>query len=215
MRRRYGAAARRDRHDRSHRVAEQINVQFEWVPAYLFQPSAERAGPIRQMSQSISKEATSATELGFDAELRGERAILGKRCAVDNQAKFHPRKYLIALLRLLSTERVAILRADNIDDRRGHAHHGDGFQLGAIHCEHVLFATHVPLQGKVERAAGDDPSIETGAVSSRFSRRAGWRGHGHERCMGYRRSVRLLRVDRRHDHDFVIFGGEDTRRGQV
>ena len=82
---------------------EQIKCQFDWVPAYLFNPSAATAGRIRKAARSIcrkkprSRPSWDSTPSYIDAVPFVNRP--GVR--FDNQAKFHPRKYLIALLRLL------------------------------------------------------------------------------------------------------------------
>src|SRR5687768_14888333 len=101
---------------------EQIKCQFDWVPAYLVNPSAETGRP-DQTDQSIDlqKEADLATELGFDAEFIARAPFLDRPAVrFNNQAKFHPRKYLIALLRLLTTGKgCQIFEQTNVDDIEG------------------------------------------------------------------------------------------------
>jgi glycine/D-amino acid oxidase-like deaminating enzyme/nitrite reductase/ring-hydroxylating ferredoxin subunit len=198
---------------------EQIKCQFAWVPAYLFNPSAETGRP-DQTNQSIDlqQEADIATELGFDAELIACAPFLNKPAVrFDSQAKFHPRKYLIALLRLLTAGKgCQIFEQTNIDDIEGTPITATTSSGARIHCGHVLFATHVPLQGK----SGLVPATILQSKLAPYSTYAigGWvpRGTVHEALFWDTGDpYDYVRVDRRHDHDFVIFGGEDHKTGQV
>jgi glycine/D-amino acid oxidase-like deaminating enzyme/nitrite reductase/ring-hydroxylating ferredoxin subunit len=198
---------------------EQIKCQFEWVPAYLFNPSAEtgRAGQETQ-ALDLEKEAGLANELGFDATLVSSIPLV-KRPGVrfENQAKFHPRKYLLALLRLLSTGKgCQVFEQTEIEDIEGTpitATTRDGHR---IHCEHVLIATHVPLQGKTGLLPATVLQSKLAPYSSYVV--GGWvpRGTVHEALYWDTGDpYDYIRVDRRHDHDFIIYGGEDHKTGQV
>jgi Rieske Fe-S protein len=85
-----------------------------------------------------------------------------------------------------------------------------------IHCEHLLIATHVPLQGKASLVPAALFQSKLAAYSSYVV--GGWvpRGTVHEALYWDTGDpYNYLRVDRRHDHDFVIYGGEDHKTGQV
>jgi glycine/D-amino acid oxidase-like deaminating enzyme/nitrite reductase/ring-hydroxylating ferredoxin subunit len=188
---------------------EQIKCQFDWVPAYLYQGD---------QSVDLQKEAGLAARLGFDAQYLESAPFVNKPAVrFDNQAKFHPRKYLIALLRLLcSGKGCQVFEQTNIDEIEGTpitATTSDGVR---IHCEHVLIATHVPLQGK----SGLLPATIRQSKLAPYSTYVvgGWvaRGTVHEALYWDTKDpYDYLRVDRRHDHDFIIFGGEDHKTGQV
>ncbi|HKY22220.1 MAG TPA: FAD-dependent oxidoreductase [Vicinamibacterales bacterium] len=198
---------------------EQIKCQFEWVPGYLFdRTDGDRPAEPNAVSIDLLREADLAVELGFDAEYM-KCAPLFHRPAVryENQAKFHPRKYLLALLRLLSgTKGCQIYEGTEIEEI-------DGTPITAtiagghrIHCEHVLIATHVPLKGK----SGLLPAtlLQTKIAPYTSYAVAGWvpRGTAPEALFWDTGDpYDYLRVDRRHDHDFVIFGGDDHKTGQV
>jgi glycine/D-amino acid oxidase-like deaminating enzyme/nitrite reductase/ring-hydroxylating ferredoxin subunit len=198
---------------------EQIKCQFDWVPAYLFNPSAETGRPDqKEQSIDLQKEADFATELGFDAEFIACAPFLNRPAVrFDNQAKFHPRKYLIALLRLLSAGKgCQIFEQTNVDDIEGTPITATTSSGARIHCEHVLIATHVPLQGK----SGFLPATVLQSKLAPYSSYVigGWvpRGTVHEALFWDTGDpYDYVRVDRRHDHDFVIFGGEDHKTGQV
>ena len=85
-----------------------------------------------------------------------------------------------------------------------------------IHCGHVLIATHVPLQGKTGLASATLLQSKLAPYSSYAI--GGWvkRGTVPEALFWDTGDpYDYLRVDRRHDHDYVIFGGEDHKTGQV
>lgn len=198
---------------------EQIKCQFDWVPAYLFNPSAETHRPGQERcALDLEHEAGLANELGFDAELMPSIPFFNcPGVQLDNQAKFHPRKYLLALLRLIcSGKGCQIFEGTEIDDVEGMpitATTKDGHR---IHCEHVLIATHVPLQGKSALLPATILQSKLAPYSTYVV--GGWVPRGTVREALYWDTgdpYDYLRVDRRHDHDFVIFGGEDHKTGQV
>jgi glycine/D-amino acid oxidase-like deaminating enzyme/nitrite reductase/ring-hydroxylating ferredoxin subunit len=198
---------------------EQIKCQFDWVPAYLFNPSAGTGRSAQQdHAVDLQTEANLATKLGFDAELVA-RAPLVNQPAVryDNQAKFHPRKYLVALLRLLCAGKGChVYEQTNVEEIEGTPITATTSHGARIHCEHVLIATHVPLQGK----SGLLPATVLQSKLAPYSSYVvgGWvpRGVVHEGLYWDTGDpYDYVRVDRRHDHDFIIFGGEDHKTGQV
>ena len=198
---------------------EQIKCQFDWVPGYLYNPSAE-TGRSDQEGHPIDlqKEADLATELGFDAELMSCVPQVNRPgVRFDNQAKFHPRNYLIALLRLLcSGKGCQVFEQTEIDEIEGTPITATASNGSRIHCEHVLIATHVPLQGKSGLLPATILQSKLAPYSSYVV--GGWvpRGTAHEALYWDTGDpYDYLRIDRRHDHDFVIFGGEDHKTGQV
>ena len=192
---------------------EQIKCQFDWVPAYLCNRPDQQGPPA-----DLEKEVELATELGFDAAFV-EKAPFVNAPAVrfENQAKFHPRKYLIALLRLLcSGKGCQVFEHTNIEEIDGMPITATTTNGHRIHCEHVLVATHVPLQGK----SGLLPATVLQSKLAPYSTYVvgGWvpRGSVHEALYWDTGDpYDYIRIDRRHDHDFVIFGGEDHKTGQV
>ena len=188
---------------------EQIKCQFDWVPAYLYQ--GERA-------IDLQKEADLANELGFDAEyVKAVPFVNRPGVRFDNQAKFHPRKYLLALLRLIcSGKGCQVFEQTNIDEIEGTPITATTSDGARIHCEHVLIATHVPLQGK----SGLLPATVLQSKLAPYSTYVigGWVPRGTVPEALYWATgdpYDYVRVDRRHDHDFVIFGGEDHKTGQL
>ena len=198
---------------------EQIKCHFKWVPGYLFNPSAATFRAEQEKNVlDLAREADLATELGFDAELETSVPVFHQPgVRFENQAKFHPRKYLVALLRLLAgSQGFRIHESTEIEQIEGTpitATTRDGHR---IHCEHVLLATHVPLQGK----SGLLPAIFLQSKTAAYSTYAigGWVPSGtmpEALFWDTGDPYDYMRVDRRHDHDFVIYGGEDHKTGQV
>jgi glycine/D-amino acid oxidase-like deaminating enzyme/nitrite reductase/ring-hydroxylating ferredoxin subunit len=188
---------------------EQIKSQFDWVSGNLVDVSGKL---------DLRREADLANELGFDAELV-ERATPFDAQAVrfPNQAKFHPRKYLIGLLRQLCNGKgCQVYEHTTIEEIDGTAITATTDDGHRIHCEHVLVATHVPLQGKTGLLPATVLQSKLAPYTSYVV--AGWapRGTVPEGLFWTTDTpYDYLRVDRRHDHDFVIFGGEDHKTGQA
>ena len=196
---------------------EQIKCQFEWVSAYLFNPSA---GTFRAEQETgaidLAREAALATELGFDAEFVTSVPLFQQPgVRFENQAKFHPRKYLVALLRLLG-KGCQIYESTEIEQIEGTPITATTRKGHRIHCEHVLLATHVPLQGKSSLLPATLLQSKLAPYSSYAI--GGWvpRGTLPEALFWDTGDpYDYVRIDRRHDHDFVIYGGEDHKTGQV
>jgi glycine/D-amino acid oxidase-like deaminating enzyme/nitrite reductase/ring-hydroxylating ferredoxin subunit len=199
---------------------EQIKCQFEWVPAYLFHPTTGTGTGDEneeQVANDLKEEAELATGMGFDAEFVNDVPVFHRPgIRFENQAKFHPRKYLVALLRLIHGKGSHVFENTNIEEIEGSpvtARTDDGHR---IHCGHLLLATHVPLQGKTSMVPATLLQSKLAPYTSYAV--GGWltRGAVPEALFwDTRDAYDYLRVDRRHDHDFVIFGGEDHKTGQV
>jgi glycine/D-amino acid oxidase-like deaminating enzyme/nitrite reductase/ring-hydroxylating ferredoxin subunit len=192
---------------------EQIKCQFEWAPGYLFHPSSDT----ETSDADLREEAQLAVDLGFDAEFL-TRVPLFQRPGVRfaNQAKFHPRKYLVALLRLIDGKGSCVFESTDIEEIEGTPITATTTDGHRIHCRHVLVATHVPLQGKSSLLPATILQSKIMPYTSYVV--AGWvkRGDVPEGLFWSTGDpYDYLRVDRRHDHDFVIFGGEDHKTGQV
>ena len=198
---------------------EQIKCQFSWVSAYLFNPSSATGRPDQERyAVDLEREAALAAQLGFDAEYVGAVPLLNQPgVRYDNQAKFHPRKYLVALLRLLGNGKgCQVFEHTNVEELEGTPITATTSDGARIHCEHVLVATHVPLQGK----AGVVPATVLQSKLAPYSSYVvgGWVPHSvvpEGLWWDTGDPYDYVRIDRRHDHDFVIFGGEDHKTGQI
>lgn len=197
---------------------EQIKCQFEWVPGYLFHQESETCDPnSEEAAKDLREETELANERGFDAEfLKSVPVFHRPGIRFENQAKFHPRKYLTALLRLIPGKGSYVFENTNVEEIDGSPITATTAEGHRIHCAHVLMATHVPLQGK----SGLLPATFLQSKIFPYVSYAigGWvkRGTVPEALFWDTGDpYDYLRVDRRHDHDYVIFGGEDHKTGQV
>ena len=130
--------------------AENISCKFVWTPGYLH---AARINPAKQNLRSLQEDAKIANELGFPAEFVNSTPLVGG-CGVKfpHQAKFHPLKYLAALLRAIPGRGSHVFEnteAGEIKARPLMVTAGDYI----IHCSYLIVATHTPLMGKANLLA--------------------------------------------------------------
>ena len=111
----------------------------------------------------------------------------------DNQAKFHPRKYLVALLRLLCAGKGCQVFEQTEHRRdRGHADHRDDVERRAHSLRARAHRDARAAAGQVGAAARDGASIEARALQLVRRRRMGAARHrSRSALLGYGRSVRL------------------------
>src|SRR4029450_4845783 len=127
----------------------EIECSFEWVPGYLHAPGAAS----RKDTEDFQHEAALASELGFDAAYVDDVPFFhGPGIRFDNQARFHPRKYLAALAIAARLEGVTIFEhtdaTEFTDEPRGVKANGHW-----VRCKDVVIATHNPRVG-LESIAG-------------------------------------------------------------
>ena len=192
---------------------ERISCEFSWVPGYLHTPFA--ANPDEKDVDHLRKEAELANELGFEAAFRESVPVMGRPgVKFMNQAKFHPRKYAAALLRAIPGDGFDVFEETTVEDvedepRRVRA---NGH---TIRCDYVVIATHVPIMGKASALSATLLQTKlypysTYAMGAKLAPgtmpEAVFWDTGHP--------YYYLRVDRHHDHDYLIYGGEDHKTGQ-
>ena len=172
---------------------EQIKCQFDWVPAYLFNPRPSTAEQRTTRSICRRKPTWRPSWGSTPSSSSARRWSTGQRVRFDNQAKFHPRKYLVALLRLLCAGKgCQVYEQTEVDEIEGTPITATTANGVRIHCEHVLIATHVPLQGKSGLLPATVLQSKLAPYSSVRRRRLGAARHGSRSALlGHRRSVRL------------------------
>jgi glycine/D-amino acid oxidase-like deaminating enzyme/nitrite reductase/ring-hydroxylating ferredoxin subunit len=192
---------------------ESIDCEFEWVPGYLHAPPS--TGLLEERSV-LEQEAQLATELGFPAEFVAAvpwLALPGIR--FEQQAKFHPCKYLAALLRAIPGDGSNVFEhteAGDIEAQPLAVTAGDH----KIRCRYVVLATHTPLMGKTNAMSAALFQTKlflytTYAVGAQVPK-----DRVPEACFWDTATpYRYLRVDKRRGFDYAIFGGEDHKTGQV
>jgi glycine/D-amino acid oxidase-like deaminating enzyme/nitrite reductase/ring-hydroxylating ferredoxin subunit len=190
----------------------QADCDFRWVPGYLHEPTRQGAHADRE---KLEQDAHLAVELGFDAELV-ERVPHANRCGVrfPHQARFHPRKYLGALLRAIPGDGSHVFENTTFEevDERTTAVRANG---RTIRCNYLVVATHNPLAaGKGFLSATlfqTKLSLYTSYVlGAHLPPRAAPEALFWDTDHPYE----YLRVDHRGDHEYAILGGEDVKTGQ-
>lgn len=190
----------------------QADCDFRRVPGYLHEPM-QRPDP--QQRALLEADAALAAEFGFDTEFL-ESVPYANRPGVRfaNQAKFHPRKYLAALLQSMQGEGCRIFEKTAFDEVQK-----DPFAVRAnghtVRCDYLVIATHNPLmggRGPVSAAMFQakltlytsyvlGAKLPAGALPEALF----WDTHD---------PYDYLRIDARADHDYAIFGGDDVKTGQ-
>ncbi|HEU5080994.1 MAG TPA: FAD-dependent oxidoreductase [Opitutaceae bacterium] len=191
--------------------AEGIECDFHWVPGYLHAPLRE---PDPKRIDDLTKEAEVARELGISAELLGKIPFFDlPGIAFRHQALFHPLKYLSALLKTIPGDGSHVFEQSNADEFSD-----DPLSIKTgdytIRGKYIVIATHNPLTGNSglfksmmfqTKLALYSSYVVSGKVPSGTVPEASFWDTSDP--------YDYLRVDRRPDHDYIIFGGEDHKTG--
>jgi len=191
---------------------EGIKCEFAWVPGYLHGETRATLTDVK----NLKKDAARANAFGFPARFM-DNVPLVNRPGVEfqHQAKFHPGKYVSALLRTIpgkgsqvfGRSEVQAVRAKPLSVR---------FASGKIQCGYVVLATHTPLTGKAAPLAAAWFQTKlflctTYALGGRLP--AGLAPEASFWDTG--NPYHHLRIDRRRGFDYAIYGGEDHKTGQI
>lgn len=192
---------------------ESISCEFKRVPGYLVAAAAE---DLETERASLLEECQAAQDLGFSAELL-EQAPIFDRPAVkfENQAKFHPVKYLGGLLGIIAGSGSVV------------AEHSEVTEICAdplavvtgdhrIRCRYVMVATHTPLTGQTSLLSSALFQSKlflynTYAIGAKLPSGTASEGCFWDTDIPYH----YLRVDRKGDFDYAILGGGDHKTGQL
>ena len=222
MKRRFGAQAARAVWDAGGAAIDQIasivrregiECDFNWVPGYLH-AAPNNVGPSE--TRRLRQEAICAEELGINAMFAESVPCFGTPgIRFSNQALFNPLKYLSALARAIPGRGSHVLEHSNADEilERPLSVRTGRFKIRG---RYLVLATHNPLMGTTGMASAlflqTKLSLYTSyALGARIPQglipaAAFW---DTSEPYGY------LRVDGRNGHDYLIYGGEDHKTGQV
>jgi len=192
---------------------EKLDCQFSRVPGYLHLPMD---GGSDNESNSIKQEAELANSLGFDAtylDAIPQFNLPAVRFA--NQAKFHPRKYLAGLVEAIPGQGSNIFEqseAGEFDAKKRRVKVNGHW----IAFERVIVATNNPLVGLANVAKAT-------LFQTKLSLYSSYVLGANIPCDSLPSALfwdtldpySYLRVDRRSDSDYAIFGGADHKTGQV
>jgi len=122
--------------------AEEIDCEFRRRPAYTYVTDRDRRSSIR-------KEVEAARSLGLPAEFVDDVPLsVDADCAVrfDDQAQFHPRKYLLGLADELESGDGHVFEETRATDVSGGEPCRVATERGTVTADDVVVATHFPFQ---------------------------------------------------------------------
>ena len=193
-------------------ATEGLDCELRRVPGYLV---AAADADIREQAKALESEAALAAEFGFDAAYV-DSAPLGPRPAIRfaNQLKFHPLKYLLALVQRIPGD------GSHVFEKTEAAEFGEeSGQVMAnghrVRFDYAILATHVPLQGRNNALSAALLQTKLAAYST-YALGARLAGDRIPEALFWDTAnpYLYLRVDRRTDGDYVILGGGDHKTGQ-
>ena len=191
---------------------EKIDCEFAWVPGFLHGQLKEQNKKDRA---SLEEGAKFARELDFEAEFI-EHVPYAKRPGVKfaNQAKFHPLKYLAQLISKIPGGGSYVFEnteAGEIEEKPLTVQAG----RYRIRCEYLMIATHTPLIGKSGLVKATLFQTKLALYTSYVLGARLPKGSVPEALYwDITDPYYYLRIDRRSDHDYAIFGGRDVKTGQ-
>jgi glycine/D-amino acid oxidase-like deaminating enzyme/nitrite reductase/ring-hydroxylating ferredoxin subunit len=190
-----------------------IDCSFDVVDGYLHLPSGD---PDERQIESLKEDATLARELGFDAEFIADAPLVGTPgVRFGDQARFHPRKYLAGLARAVRAKGGEIFEQSAADEFLG-----DPLRVKAggrrLRCKDIVIATHNPIAGVVSATREDLFQTKLALYTSYVVAGRVNSGSVPDALFWDTASpYHYLRIEPQHDHQLVIFGGEDHKTGQV
>jgi glycine/D-amino acid oxidase-like deaminating enzyme/nitrite reductase/ring-hydroxylating ferredoxin subunit len=193
---------------------QKIDCEFERLPGYLHASWKSNDDD----RKSLERDARYADDFGFHAELVDAVPFVGRPgVRFPDQAKFHPYKYLSGLARAVARKNSFVFEETEVDEIN------DKGELLIVHvgkykvkARFVVVATHVPLMGKTSllKATVFQTKLtpySTYALGAEVEKNAVPQALFWDTSDPYY----YLRVDRHPQGDFVIFGGEDHKTGQI
>jgi glycine/D-amino acid oxidase-like deaminating enzyme/nitrite reductase/ring-hydroxylating ferredoxin subunit len=192
--------------------AEEIACDFRWVPGYLHAPLKD---PTPADARELQREAKVAKELGIAAEYLAAVPYFERPgVRFPHQALFHPRKYLAALARQVAGGGSFIFEnteAGEMEEKPLAVKAGEH----RLRCRQIVIATHNPLMGvagltgatlfQSKLALYSSYAVGAKLPSGLLPEASFWDTDD---------PYYYLRVEKKRDHDYAIFGGEDHKTGQ-
>jgi len=192
---------------------ERIECEFEWVEGYLHADNSKQGD---ETVDDFRNEVQLAEELGFDAALVDDVPLMGgPGIRFENQARFHPRKFLAGVAKAIRAKGGEIYEHSPAEEFaadpprikvNGHWLHGHD----------IVIATHNPLVGLASTPSATLFQTKLALYTSYVvAGRASAGSVPDALFWDTATPYHYLRVERHRDHDLVIFGGEDHKTGQA
>jgi glycine/D-amino acid oxidase-like deaminating enzyme/nitrite reductase/ring-hydroxylating ferredoxin subunit len=192
--------------------ATQADCEFKWVTGYLHEPALL---PDSRQHELLQQDTALAREFGFDAEfIEAAPYADGPAVRFPQQAKFHPRKYIKALLSAIQDAGGQIFEQSPFQDVAD-----DSVTLEVngrkVRCDHLVIATHNPRMGmKGPIAAALFQTKLTLYTSYVLGAELPANTLPEALFWDTNDPYEYLRVEVRDSHQYVIFGGGDVKTGQ-
>jgi len=192
---------------------ERIRCEFRTVPGFLCMQ--EGAGDREKEVRQLQEEAHWASEHGFAVELVDSCPPTGNPAIrFANQLKFHPIKYLQALAKRAEGYGAQIFENSEVRVFADSPRSARTFS-NTVKYRHVIFATHMPLQGNMGTVSALLLQTKLYAYSTYAIQASAPANSLPEMIWSDTADPFLyLRVDRHDDRDVLILGGEDHKTGQ-
>lgn len=182
-----------------------IDCDFHWQPAYIYTQSNEYV-------QKIIDETKTAIELGITAEYVEDLPLpfpIKAGLRFDNQAEFHPRKYLLSLAKDIPGDGSHIFENTKaVDIKQGQSPTVITRDGKKVMASHVIVASHYPfydMPGLYFTRIYPDRSYVLGiTMKDKFPKGM---------FINAETPTRSLRAQRQGDKEIVLIGGEDHKTG--
>jgi glycine/D-amino acid oxidase-like deaminating enzyme/nitrite reductase/ring-hydroxylating ferredoxin subunit len=190
----------------------EAECEFKWVPGYLHGRLVDSDQKDRE---SLDEDAELAEELGFECQMV-ESVPYAKRPGIrfENQAKFHPLKYLSRLIQTIPGQGSYVFEQTDVSEIKS-----DPLSVKAgnftITCDYVIVATHNPIIGKsgLTQATLFQSKL---ALYTSYVLGARLPAGTVPEALFWDTSepYYYLRIERLNGSDYAIFGGKDEKTGQ-
>lgn len=183
---------------------EKIDCDFMRVPAYVY--TMDEKG-LTELHEEEELGKTDGLKMKIDDKSLGFTSIGHLR--VENQAKFHPVKFLTALADRLEAKGAHIFENSKALSWEGKDTRIVKTKDGEVHAKYVVIATHIPCgdpnQISERITAFQTYCVEANIPSGILSEALYW---------DTQTPYHYFRVDHFPTHDRIILGGEDHKTGQ-
>ena len=191
-----------------------IDCEFDWVPGFRHIPADCDESTIEDECRALDDEAGLARELGFDVTSVPRTPLIDRPgWRIENQAVFHPRKYLRGLVTAIPGGGSLVCEdSEATFDDEGTCFVGPH----QVRAPWVVIATHNPRIGRSKTVSAALLQTRLGLFTSYVASASLKGDDGLLGCYWDTSSpYRYVRVDRTGQGLRVIAGGEDHKTGQT
>lgn len=128
-----------------------IDCDFERAPAYTYAPTGEPREKRRQHRKGIRAEVEAARRVGLPASFVEETDLpyeIDAAIRLEDQAHFHPRRYLLELARDLPGDGCHVFEETTVRDVSGGSTPAVETDRGTVTADAVVVATHFPIHDR-------------------------------------------------------------------